>query len=403
MAKTLIEEVRDDHQYVVELRRHFHRYPEVAKEEFKTAERIEKELDAIGVNHRRAGETGVYAEIQGEKADGGSPARTIVLRADIDALPIQETHECSYTSTIPGRMHACGHDAHTAALLGAARMLAAHRKDFAGTVRLCFQQGEEIGYGARIFVDSGLLAGAGRTFGIHAASNIPAGSVAIVPGPNNASVDWFRITVCGHPAHVSTPQLGADAVYIASQIVVALQALVTRRTSPMDNVLIGVGKISAGDAYNIVAQRAELEGTIRVLTPELRAQMKSQLQALAENIAASFGGSATLEWKDFTSPLINDAEASAEAQQTAARLFGADKVITSRQPALGGDDFAEFILAVPGAYAYVGTGNSARKETLVAHHDSMFDIDEDSLIVAVALYAQYALDYLNGNCSGGRS
>ena len=383
--------IREDHPYIVALRRYFHQHPEIAKEEFHTAERIEAELDKIGLAHKRVGETGVYAEIQGKQ-----PGKTIVLRADIDALPIQETHTCEYTSMIPGRMHACGHDAHTASLIGAARVLNAHRDLFDGTVRLTFQAGEEIGYGARVFVDSGYLDGADRTFGIHVASDVSVGSVVVMPGPNNASVDWFRITVHGAPAHVSTPQLGVDAVYIASQIVTALQALVTRCTSPMDNVLIGVGKITAGDAYNIVAQKAELEGTIRVLTPEIRKQMKERLEALASHSAASFGGTVTVEWKDFTSPLINDPTAAREVQAAAIAAFGQEKVITQRKPSLGGDDFAEYILKVPGVYAYIGSGNAAKKETVAALHDSMFDIDEDCLTAAVTLYVSYTLDYLNG-------
>jgi len=391
VEQNIYKELQTDHERVVGLRRYFHQNPEIAKEEFNTAKTIEAELDKLGIEHKRVGETGVYGEIKGTKAGNG---KTLVLRADIDALPIQETHLCEYTSKIPNRMHACGHDAHTASLLGAAKVLSNNKDKFSGTIKLCFQQGEEIGYGARIFVDNGWIDGSDRTFGIHAASNIPSGSIAIVPGPNNASVDWFKINIKGHPAHVSTPQLGVDAAYIASQIVVALQALITRRTSPMDNVLIGVGKITAGDAYNIVAQSADIEGTVRVFKPEIRKSVRLQMEKLASSIAESFGGTASFEWKDFTSPLINDQFSSEEVQLTAKKIFGQEKVITSREPSLGGDDFAEFILKVPGAYAYVGTGNPAKPETNLAHHDSKFDIDEDSLLVGAAIYTFYAIDFL---------
>lgn len=389
--KKLYEQVLQEQPYVTALRRHFHKHPELSAKEYHTAEKIEEELDKLGISHRRVGDTGIYAELTGDNPEG----RTIVLRADTDALPVTEEHICEYTSQNPGVMHACGHDAHTASLLGAAKVLSANRSLFSGTVRFAFQQGEEIGYGARLFVDGGFLEGADRTFGVHVASDVEAGKAAIVPGPNNASVDWFRIRVQGRSAHVSTPQQGVDALYIASQIVVAAQALITRRTSPMDNVLIGIGKMTAGTGYNIVAQEAELEGTIRVLTEPLRRETKERLEQLAASVARTFGGNVSFTWKDFTSPLVNDDASAEEVQRTAAALFGSDKVITRREPTLGGDDFAEFILQVPGAYAYVGSRNPRRPETCVAHHNACFDIDEEALRVATALYAVYAADFLN--------
>lgn len=387
----IYSEAQNDHEYIVALRRYFHAHPELPKQEFHTAEKIEEELHKIGLETKRVGETGVYAEIHGEKEGN----KTIVLRADIDALPITEEHICEYTSTNPGVMHACGHDAHAAGLIGAARLLVKNKNQFGGTVRLTFQQAEEIGYGARVFVNEGYLDGANRTFGIHMASNISAGSVVLMPGPNNASVDWFRINVHGLAAHVSTPEKGIDAAYIASQIVISLQAIVTRRTSPMDNALIGIGKITAGTAYNIVAQEAQIEGTIRVFTPEIRKFIKEQIEKVSTLVAETYGGTVDFEWNDNTSPLINDLKATEEVQSVAKRVFGEDKVITQREPSLGGDDFAEYILKVPGCYGFVGSGNKEVPETTVAHHNSHFDIDEKALLVASALYAEYAVDYLN--------
>lgn len=390
LEQDIKKQAQEDHDYVVLLRRHFHSFPELSKYEFKTAEKIEDELHKLGLETKRVGETGVYAEIKGDKQGD----KTIILRADIDALPVTEEHECEYKSQNVGVMHACGHDAHAASLLGAARLLVKNKDKFGGTIKLNFQQAEEVGYGARVFIDEGYVKG-DRSFGIHMASNVLAGCLVAMSGPNNASVDWFKINVHGLGAHVSTPNLGVDAAYIASQIVVSLQALITRRTSPMDNVLIGVGKIDAGTAYNVVAQEASLEGTIRVLTPELRKQTKEQLEVLAKSIATSYGGSVDFEWKDFTSPLINDENSTLEVQKVAKRIFGDDKVITQRQPALGGDDFAEYILKVPGCYAYVGSGNPNKPETQVAHHNSHFDIDEEALFVSTTLYVIYAIDYLN--------
>lgn len=395
LERYFYDQVLADHPYVVQLRRWFHQHPEIAREELETQKRIEQELDKLGLSHRRVAGTGVYAEITGAAPARGEP-RCIVLRADIDGLPVTQENGAPYQSLTPGRMHACGHDAHNASLLGAARVLSANRDRFSGKVILTWQPGEEVGYGARPIVQSGAIDEAGRSFGVHMASNVPVGSVVLMPGPNNASVDWFRIRIHGLGAHVSTPEQGVDAAYIASQIVVSAQALITRRTSPMDNVLIGIGKITAGTAYNVVAQEAELEGTIRVMTPELRRATKERLEQLAKQTAALYGGTAELSWADYTSPLINDPTATAEAQKTAVSLFGEDRVIRSRLPSLGGDDFAEYILRVPGVYAYIGSSNPQYPDTCVAHHNARFNIDEDALTVAAALYACYAVEYLNG-------
>ncbi len=386
-----LEEAKKIHSDVIAWRRHFHMYPETSKKEYKTAEKIEAELVALGLTPRRVGETGVYTEIHGT----GKGNKTIVLRADTDALAVTEEHICEYTSKHNGVMHACGHDAHTACLLGACRLLAENRDRFGGTVRIHFQQAEEIGYGARVFINEGLVDGADRTFGIHTKSKQAVGTIALIPGPNNASVDWFRIHVTGKAAHVSTPNLGVDAAYIAAQIMISAQAIITRQMSPMDNVLIGIGKLTAGTAYNIVASDAELEGTIRALTPETRAFAKTQLETLSKSIAAPFGGDASLEWQDFTSPLLNDEASALEAQKVAIELFGEENVIKSGIPSLGGDDFAEYILRVPGVYAYVGSGNPEKPETTVAMHNDHFDIDEDCLLVGTSIYAAYAVAFLN--------
>ena len=393
LQKTLYDQVLADHDYVVRLRRYFHQHPELSGEEHETAAAIERELDKIGVAHRRVAGTGVCAEIEGTAPARGEK-RCIVLRADIDALPIRQENDPPYKSLTPGNMHACGHDGHNASLIGAARVLQANRHRFAGKVLLSWEPGEELGLCAREILNSGAIDEAQRSFGVHVAPNVPVGSVVLMPGPNNASVDWFCIRVHGKSAHVANPESGADALYIASQIVVSAQALVTRRTSPMDNVLIGIGKCKAGTAYNIVAQEAELEGTVRTLTPELRALTKARLEELVKQTAALFGGTAEIEWYDNTSPLINDPVATAEAQKTAISLFGEEHVIVSRKPSMTGDDFAEYILRVPGVYAYIGSANSDNPDTGASQHNSRFDIDEGALTVAAALYACYAVDYL---------
>ena len=353
-----------------------------------TAGRIEKELKSFGLETKRVDGTGVYSEIHGR-----SGGKTIILRADIDALPVEETNGCSFKSKKIGVMHACGHDSHAAALLLDAKILSLKKDQFQGVVKLCFQQAEEIGYGAMQFIKAGLVTG-DRSFGIHLASNIPVEKISATEGPNNASVDYFKITVKGRGAHVSTPEKGIDALFVASEIVVSAQALVTRRTNPTDSVIIGIGKLEAGTAYNIVAKSAVLEGTIRVMYPEIRKQVKSELESLAKGIASIYGAEAEIEYKDFTSPLINPIDTTKEVAIVAKRLLGEENVIINRPYSLGGDDFAEFNLRVPGTYVYVGSGNENNPNTMVAHRDGLFEIDEDCLLIASRLHVAYALSFL---------
>lgn len=380
--------------YLSSFRRELHRHPCVSREEFWTAERIEKELDTIGItDHKRVDGSGVYAVFRGERPGD----RVITLRADIDALPIQEVNtDLPYCSQEPGKMHACGHDLHATGLMGGAKLLYAHRADFGGEVRLCFQHAEEIGYGAKQFVKAGVVDGSGRAFGVHTAPDLPVGSVGVTPGPNNASVDHFTIKVQGKAAHVSTPQLGVDALYIASQIVVALQALVTRRTSPVDPLIIGVGKLHAGTSYNIVAESAVLEGTTRAFSAETRAQANGELDRLCREIAELYGGSAEVEWEDFASPLVNPVGVCAEVATVVTDLLGPNALVTDRPLSCGGDDFAEFQTVAPGVYAYIGTSNPAYPDTCRALHNNRVDFDENALPIIAALHAEYAVRYLNG-------
>ena len=372
-------------------RRAFNPAPEHGLPQNNTPARLPRARDKRGLHPPPlGGKTAVVARLRGT----GSGTGICVLRADIDALPIQETNDVPYRSETPGVMHACGHDAHTACLLGAAKMLGAHRADFGGEVRFLFQPAEEIGQGARPLVAAHVLDGADRVFGLHTASDLPSGTVGLRPGCNNAAVDHFTVRIHGKSAHVSTPQLGADALYIASELVVALQAAVTRMTSPIDPVLIGVGKLSAGTAYNAVAEYAELEGTTRTLLPETRAHVRASIEAAAEHISALFGGTAQVEWDDFAAPLLNDALACEEAARAAASL--GIPTTADRALSLSGDDFAEYLLHVKGAYAYLGTAAPDKPNTCISNHHGDFDIDEEALPLGAALYAAYAAEVCRG-------
>ena len=379
-------------EYLVSLRREFHRHPELALQETRTAETIERELDRFGVSHSRIGKTGVLGVLHGEKAGSG----VVALRADIDALPIQENNDVEYRSQTEGVMHACGHDAHTASLLGAARVLAENRSSFGGEIRFLFQPAEETGDGALDFIDAGALDGVERVFGLHSAPDLPLGTIGITPGLNNAAVDLFRILVHDKSAHVSTPQLGADALYAASQIVVAIQGLVTRRTSPVEPVILGVGKLHSGTTYNALAEDAELEGTTRTISRETRMQVRQWIDQTTEQVAALSGAAAKVLWTDVTPALVNDPQASREAAEVAKGLGPDIQVIINRPLSLGGDNFAEYLLRVPGCYAYLGTSNPQRPDTQISLHNGFFDLDEDALVLGASLYAGYANWWLTG-------
>lgn len=377
--------------HVISLRRDLHAHPELSLQEFRTAQRIEEELDRLSIPHVRVGETGVLGTIRGEQERSG----IIALRADIDALPIYEVpRERSYCSRSDGIMHACGHDGHTAMLLTAARLLSERRGEFGGEIRLIFQPAEEIGKGVQAFLEGGVLDGVQRVFGMHAAPDLPCGVVCVKPGLNNASVDQFTIEIAGRSAHVSTPQLGVDALYIASQIVIALQALVTRLSSPVEPLLIGVGTLRAGTTYNALAEHAVLEGTTRCVSQETRTRIRQKVAETAETIAHLYGGTASLTWDDYASPVINDDAVCREAAAVFRTVLPNDDVHDARPLSLSGDNMAELLLRTRGAYAYLGTAAPEDPNTSLALHTSSFDIDEKALPLGVWLHAAYALWWL---------
>ena len=381
--------IEQDREYITALRRWFHSHPELSMKEYNTAARVEEELNSIGVPTRQVGETGVLGFLKGRKG----PGRRVVLRADTDALPIQDEKTVPYASQCPGVMHACGHDAHTAALLGAARALKKLEDSFSGEVDLVFQPGEEYGAGAVLFVREGVLEGADRSFGVHMQSDLPVGQVAMNPGAENASVDHFTIRIHGRSAHVSTPELGADALYAAAQIVTALQGLVGRLKSPTDPALIGVGVLRSGEGYNIVAREAVIEGTVRCFSQETRAMINGKIADTARGVAALYNTTAEIETESFTRALINDARVYAETAPLVEKVVGRGNLVV-KELSLGGDDMAEIMAVVPGVYAFVGSGSEAVPGSRLAHHTPGFDIDERCLTIAASLYVESALFWL---------
>lgn len=384
---SVLKEAESLKSYMVGLRNYFHAHPELGLQEFGTCRKIEEELDGIGLEHFRVKETNVIARI-----DSGRPGRTLVLRADIDALPIQEANDVPYKSQNPGVMHACGHDGHTAYLLGAARIINAHRDDFCGKVILVFQAAEEIGKGARDVIDAGVLDGADRCFGIHFSSGIDVGKVGVKAGADMASCDRFKITVHGKSAHITCPQLGVDSVFIASLIVTQLQTLVPRLVSPVEGALIGVGRIASGTTYNIIPEEAEIEGTIRTFSKAVREKLSEAVRKVARNVADEYGATADIQIEDICDPCFNDAQSAEEVVRSAQKIFGGENVLTTIEKRFGSDNFADFYRKVPGCYVHVGSADSER--TRIAHHNDHFDLAEDSCTFAAALTSQYALDFL---------
>jgi len=383
-------EVLKEREHLIGLRRWFHQHPEAAHEEFKTTAKIAEELEKWGIEYEYLSPTAIAGKIIGKKGAG----KVIALRSDTDALKMEDLKDVPYASKHPGLCHACGHDAHTATLLVAAKVLKEKEAEFAGEVRLFFQPAEEVGGGADFFVDQGYLKNVDRAFGIHVASRFESGKVAITEGPVQASSDFFEIQVTGRGAHASTPEQGIDALYIASQIVVSLQSIVSRNTAPTDTAIVGVGVLEAGTQYNIVAEHARLEGTVRAFTMDHRNFTNQRIEDVATQTAALFGGEAKVRFSDFAPPVVNDPEATKEAQAIAEAIFGAENVITNQEKSLGADDFSMMMNKTKGVFAYVGTHHKDKPNTGLSHHHGLFDIDEDTLLAACQLYVDFALLHL---------
>lgn len=374
--------------YIIKTRRHFHMYPELSMEEIKTTDYIAAELDQMGIPYIRPLKSGLVGTIQGK-----GPGRCVALRADIDALNVTETNEVDYKSKNAGKMHACGHDAHAAMLLGSARILNSLKDQFSGRIHLVFQPGEEVAKGAKALMKAGdWYDETDSFFGAHIWSNMPSGTVSLEGGPRMAAADMFTIDIKGRSGHGSMPHQGVDAALMASALTMNLQALVSRETSPLDALALSVGVVKAGVRWNIIAGSARLEGTCRYFSKEIAKTIEDDMRRIAEGTASTYRGEAVLDYQYLTPPLIND-EASAElAIKAAEKVYSKESI--QREPATtGGEDFAFYIQDKPGVFAFIGCADPA-KGTDQPHHAENFNIDEGVLADGSALYAQYALDFL---------
>jgi amidohydrolase len=370
---------------IVTLRRDIHREPELGFDTEKTAEKVLAALEGLPLDiETGVAQNGIVATLEGE-ADGP----TVALRADMDALPIEEDTGLPFASEMEGRMHACGHDGHTSMLVGAAHALSGMRDRLGGTVKFVFQPAEEGGGGGKVMVDEGVAEGVSSIFALHLWPGLPFGKVATKAGPIMAAADAFEMEVRGSGGHGAMPHLAADAVVIAAQVVTALQTIVSREVDPVEPAVLTVGEIGAGTAFNIIPEKARIGGTVRTLDPDLRKLMPKRIEELAQGVAKGMRGDADLDYT-FSYPVtVNDEDAASRALSVAEDLFGGESVLELPNPSMGGEDFAYFLEEIPGAFIWLGVG-----EDVSGLHTPRFAFDEEILLRGSALLTALALSAL---------
>lgn len=384
------ENIRD---FVVGIRRDFHMHPELGMEEFGTSKKIKNILSDLDIDFRDAASTGIIATIYGRKAEGP----TVGIRADMDALPIQDKKNVSYCSKINGKMHACGHDAHTAILLGTAKILNCMRNQLPGNVRLIFQPAEETCGGADRMIHEGALQNphVDAVFGLHMDESIDTGYIGIKYGKMYAASNPFKLVIKGNSSHGANPHEGIDAIAISAQIISALQNVVSREVNPVDPAVITIGAINGGSACNIICEEVVLEGIIRTIDENTRTYVKKRLYDIANGIAESMRGSCELNIEEGYPCLVNDRKMLDLFKLSASQILGSDRIMLLDKPNMSVEDFAYFGKYIPSAFIKLGCRSEA-KGIIHPAHSSLFDIDEDSLVTGVLIEAQMVIDYLCG-------
>ncbi len=379
-------------EQVIEWRRHLHQYPELSHEEKETRAFVCRVLDDAGIAYESMKASyGVIGIIKGEK-----PGKTVALRADMDALPIRETNDVPYRSTKERVMHACGHDAHTAMLLGTGITLQENKSEIEGTVLLLFQPAEEdapIGGAQAMMEDPGFLQWKpDAIFGQHVWPDLPVGQIGVRDGAMMGNSDRFTILINGKAGHASMPHQTVDAIVVANQLMSSLQTIVSRNVNPLDAAVITIGKMTGGDRYNVIAREVVLEGTVRTLSLSVREQVEKRLVSLVEQVAAGLGAKASVTYQKGYVSTINTSKWANHVREQARLLFG-EAAAPDVDPSLAGEDFGRFLQTYPGAYFWLGT---AIKERPVQSplHDASFDIDEEALVYGINLMATTAVTAL---------
>lgn len=377
-----------DRAGLVAMRRDIHQHPELGFEETRTAALAAERLRALGYTvSTGVGRTGVVALKKGK----GGKEKCVLLRADMDALPVEEANTVPYRSRHAGKMHACGHDGHVAIGLEVARRLAG--AELSGSVKFAFQPAEEAANGAQAMIEDGVLEAprVDAAFGIHLWNDLPVGTVGIMPGPVMASVDQFEIEIHGQGGHAAAPHQTIDSVLVAAHVVTALQSVVSRRRSPLEEGVVSVTEIHAGRAFNVIPARADLRGTVRTFGGAFWKDAPGLVEGTAQGIAAAFGARAEVRYRRLSAPLVNDAELSALMHAVAGEVVGPAHVQHGVRT-MGGEDMSFFLDKVPGCFAFVGS--APRNGVVSPHHSPTFDIDEESLVIGAELLTRVAIRFL---------
>lgn len=366
-------------------RRTFHQYPELSFQEQKTARIVAAHLRQLELDVKTGvGGHGVTGLLRGKKA-----GLTVALRADMDALPIQDQKTCAYRSTVPGVMHACGHDGHMAMLMGVAALLAEFREHLSGNVLFIFQPAEElVPGGAKAMIEDGVLEGVDQIYGVHLWTPLPVGVIGTRPGEIMAATDSFEIRIKGRGGHGGLPHEAVDAVQIAAHLVVNLQSIISRQLDPLDSGVLGVGTIHAGQAFNVVAETCCLQGTVRAFREEVREHIISRLEGITKATCQMYGAGHELHYHRGYPALVNDEAAVLRIREAAGKVVGT-KNVWELKPLMAGEDFSYFLQKCPGAFCFVGAGD--RENFVHPHHHPLFDFDEQAMAIGAELLIRLAL------------
>mgnify|MGYP000526264720 FL=1 len=387
--KQKAENIKD---YIIEMRRYFHQNPELSLEEFETTKKIVNELEKMGVEVStfKDGLTGCVGTIKGAKE-----GKTLLLRADIDALSVHEQTNLEFASRVDGKMHACGHDCHAAMLLGVAKILSEMKDKFSGNIKLFFQAAEEIGLGAKLSIEQGVMDNVDACYGVHVTPRFESSKINMQYGERMAATDVFKLTVEGTSSHGSSPHLGHDAIVASAAIITALQTIVSRINNPLKPAVVTIGTIKGGQRFNIIANEVIMEGNIRTFDENFRKEIETHIREIAESVAKAHSCSAKLEYRYGTGIVLNkDKNLVDIAQNAVKKLYGEDSLI-EMEKITGGEDFSLLMEKAPGIFGYIGTRNPKVPGSEKINHHECFTVDEDALIRGTAVAVQFALDYLN--------